>query len=73
MILEIIFTNGMTPFVKGIVEDSSNKKFLSDILFKETGKEWHIKFKDAKMIKQVSSSTNENPINNLGLDINVIE
>lgn len=63
----------MTSFVKGVVEDSNNKKFLSDILFKETGKQWHIKYKDAKATNQVSSNTNENPINSLGLDINVIE
>jgi len=72
LILEIEFPNGLTPFVKSILEDSSNKKDLTDILFKETGKEWHIKYKDRKSSKP-KSSNNSNPIDDLGININVIE
>ena len=76
MILEIIFPNGLTPFVKGLLEDSGNKKDLTDILIQETGKQWHIKLVDGKAgsnsLKE-SPKTNSNPINDLGIDINVIE
>jgi hypothetical protein len=74
LILEIEFPNGLTPFVQGILEDNSNKKDLEDILFKETGKQWHIKYKDGKAEKKSAVPKDDgNSINNLGLDINVIE
>ena len=73
MILEIVFPNGLTPFVKGLLEDSSNKKDLADILLKETGKQWHIKLVDGKVGASKPKTTNDNSINNLGIDINVIE
>ena len=79
LILEIIFPNGLTPFVKGILEDSSNKKDLDDILFKETGKQWHIKLIDGKNSNSTSSNekskskSSSNSINGLGIDINIIE
>ena len=74
LILEIIFPNGLTPFVKGILEESSNKKDLTDLLFQQTGKEWHIKLVDGKAgnAKKVSKP-NSNPQNDLGIDINIIE
>ena len=76
MILEIIFPNGLTPFVQSLLQDSANKKELSDILFKETGKEWHIKLVDGKKEKttsKINSNVNEGSINDLGIDINIIE
>ena len=74
LILEIIFPNGLTPFVKGIFEESSNKKDLTDLLFKQTGKEWHIKLVDGKESKTDSvSKTSSNQKNDLGIDINIIE
>ena len=75
MILEIIFPNGLTPFVKGILEDSSNKKDLTDILVQETGKQWHIKLVDGKSggMNPKPVAKNNSPISNLGIDINVIE
>jgi DNA polymerase-3 subunit gamma/tau len=74
LILEIEFPNGLTPFVKGILEDNSNKKDLEELLFKETGKQWHIKYKDGKSSKPSTAPKDSgNSINNLGLDINVIE
>ena len=77
MILEIVFPNGLTSFVKGILEDSTNKKDLNDILFKETGKQWHIKLVDGKNNSNNStkpiSKENLNPISDLGIDINIIE
>jgi len=76
MILEIIFPNGLTPFVKGLLEESSNKKDLTDILVKETGKQWHIKLVDGKQGNTSGkkiSKTKENPMNDLGIEIHVIE
>lgn len=77
MILEIIFPNGLTPFVKGLLEDSSNKKDLTDILIQETGKQWHIKLVDGKSgstpAPKETPTSSANPIDNLGIDINVIE
>lgn len=70
MILEIIFPNGLTSFVKSILEDSSNKKDLNEILFKETGKEWHIKLVDGKVSQSTSKPKQEN---NIGIDINIID
>ena len=74
LILEIIFPNGLTSFVKGILEESANRKDLIDILFKETGKEWHIKLVDGKQgtskeVPRADSSAKDN----LNIDINVIE
>ena len=71
MIIEVEFPNGLTPFVQKILDDSSNKKDLSQIVFQETGKEWQIKYKDLK-----SSSTpkvESKKDNDLGIDINIIE
>ena len=59
MILEIVFPNGLTPFVKGLLEDSSNKKDLADILLKETGKQWHIKLVDGKVGASKPKTTNK--------------
>ena len=70
MILEIIFPNGLTAFVKNILEDSSNKKELNEVLFNETGKEWHIKLVDGKAGNNVAKPKTENDI---GIDINVID
>ena len=70
LILEIVFPNGLTPFVKSILEDSANKKDLNDLLFSETGKEWHIKLVDGKTGNSDSKPKQEN---NIGIDINIID
>ena len=49
---------------------------MADILVKETGKQWHIKLVDGKAGNNTPASApkaNSNPINDLGIDINVIE
>ena len=74
LILEIIFPNGLTPFLKSILEDNLNRKDLNDILFSETGKEWHIKLVDGKPGKASSKiEENKSNINSLGIDINIID
>ncbi len=72
MIIEIIFPNGLTPFIKGIMEDNNNKKDLEQILLEDTGKEWHIKLKDGKLSDNQEKKSN-NQIDDLGIDINIIE
>ena len=56
--------------MKNILEDSSNKKELNEVLFNETGKEWHIKLVDGKAGNNVAKPKTENDI---GIDINVID
>ena len=74
MILEIVFPNGLTPFVKGILEDPINRKDLESVIFSETGKQWNIKLVDGKADNTAKANTkNNNPMNDLGIDINVIE
>ncbi len=74
MILEIVFPNGLTPFVKGILEDPINRKDLESVIFSETGKQWNIKLVDGKADNTAKANTkNNNLMNDLGIDINVIE
>ena len=71
MIIEVEFPNGLTPFVQKILDDSSNKKDLSQIVFQETGKEWQIKYKDLKSSSTTKVETKKD--SDLGIDINIIE
>ena len=75
MILEIVFPNGLTPFIQGILEDSSNKKDLMQLLFEETGKQWHIKYVDGKNSTATvdNSSKSNNSVNDLGINVNIID
>jgi DNA polymerase-3 subunit gamma/tau len=78
LILEVHFPNGLTAFVQKILEDSNNKKELENVLFKETGKQWHLKYIDDKKSQGNSSNVaakadTSSPINDLGIDINIIE
>ena len=72
LIIEIIFPNGLTPFVKSVLEDNSNKKDLLDVLYKETGKEWHVKYVDGSSTN-TETVKNKNSISDLGIDVNIIE
>ena len=42
-------------------------------VFKVTGKEIHLKYKDGKGINQTESTKPKSPIDSLGIDINIIE
>lgn len=70
MILDIEFPNGLTPFIKSILEDSTNKKDLEEIIFKQSGKQWHIRLKDGK---QSTESTKPKQNNDLGININILD
>ena len=72
MILEIEFPNGLTSFQEDVLNDNLNKKDLEKVIFDETGKEWHIKLKDGKK-EETSNKQSNNPIDNLGIDINIID
>ena len=72
MILEIEFPNGLTSFQEDVLNDNLNKKDLEKVIFEETGKQWHIKLKDGKK-EDASDKKSNNPIDNLGIDINIIE
>ena len=72
---EIEFPNGLTDFNKNILENVANNTELRKEIFKITGKEIHVKFKDGKSISKSSSGggTPKSPIRDLGIDINIIE
>ena len=72
MILEIVFPSGLTSFQEDVLNDNLNKKDLEKVIFEETGKEWHYRLKDGKKSDD-SEKKSSNPINDLGIDINVIE
>lgn len=71
MIIEIEFPNGLTPFVQKILDDSANKKDLEQILIEETGKDWHIKYKNSKLGTSKKVETKKD--DDLGIDINIID
>ena len=76
LIWEIEFPNGLTSFNERILEDVNNKNELTKEIFKATGKEIHFKYKDGKTSTKATSSgggTSKSPINDLGIDINIIE
>lgn len=68
---EIEFKNGLTSFNEKILQDPINQRDLKAEIFKTVGKEINVKFKDSKRKEKVE--TKENPIKDLGMDINIIE
>lgn len=71
MVWEIEFPNGLTSFNEKILQDSNNKNDLIKEIFKETGKEIHVKYKDGKTVAKQEKKDNQ--IGNLGIDINIID
>ena len=71
---EVEFPNGLTDFNKNILENAANSSELGKELYKITGKEIHLKFKDVKnMAKTTNNSNTKSPIKDLGIDVNIIE
>lgn len=72
---EVEFPNGLTDFNKNILENPANSSELSKEIYKITGKEIHLKFKDGKNMSKTTTSggTPKSPIRDLGIDINIIE
>ncbi len=71
MVWEIEFPNGLTSFNEKILQDSTNQKELVMQIFRATGKEVHLKYKDTKGKKEEKQV--KSPIGDLGIDINIIE
>lgn len=71
-IWEIEFKNGLTSFNEKILQDPINQRDLQNEIFKATGKEINIKYKDTKN-KQSTKVEKGSPIKDLGLDVNIIE
>ena len=72
LVWEVEFPNGLTSFNQKILEDVNNKNDLLKEIFKITGKEIHLKYKDLKNITKTETEKNHS-INDLGIDINIIE
>ena len=74
LIWEIEFPNGLTSFNQKILEDVNNQNEIKQEIFKATGKEIHIKFKDGKAAsKPTVAQETKSPIKDLGIDINIID
>ena len=66
------FPNGLTPFNKKVMSDPNNNKDLAKAIFSITGKEMNIKIKDTKLEKPKDDGK-DNPLDNLGIDVKIIE
>lgn len=74
MTIGIVFTNGLTPFVKSVMERPENMQELTRLVSIECGKEMRIKLLDNQdeILKQ-KAKEESNPIQDLDIPINVIE
>lgn len=76
MTVGIVFQNGLTPFVKSIMERPENMQELTKLVSIECGKEMRIKLLDNQdeILKQKAKEAAEkNPIQDLDVPINIIE
>ena len=73
LVLEIQFPSGMTSFNKQILDDTTNKNDLIQVIADVTGNQMHIKYdSNSNNIKQ-EKKQEKSPIEELGIDINIIE
>ena len=72
MIIEISFPRGLTAFNKQILEDVQNKTDLEKIVYEVSGEQMHIKYITDNNTT-TSQKTNNNPLEGLGIDINIID
>ena len=70
---DIEFYNGINDFTRKILEDSSNKKDLIMQIFKATGKEVKVTYKDVKGKRKGGTQNTKSNMDDLGIDINIIE
>ena len=71
MIIEVNFPRGLTAFNKQILDDSQNKADLEKAAFEVFGKQMHIKY-NLEPNGGVANKE-DNPLEGLGIDINIIE
>ena len=70
--IEIEFPNGLTAFNEKVINDPNNKNDLIKAIFAVTGNQMNIKIKDGK-VKAPEVKENKSPMNDLGIDINIID
>lgn len=76
MTIGIVFQNGLTPFVKSIMERPENMQELTRLVSIECGKEMRIKLLDNQdqLLKQkAEEAAMQNPMQDLDIPINIIE
>ncbi len=73
LVWEVEFPNGLTSFNERILEDVNNKNELVTEIFKITGKQIHLKYKDLTKEENKTESKKTSSINDLGIDINIID
>lgn len=73
LVWEVEFPNGLTSFNEKILEDVNNKNDLVTEIFKITGKQIHLKYKDLKKEGNKAENNSQSSINDLGININIID
>ncbi len=74
MTVGIVFENGLTPFIKSIMERPENMQELTKLISIECGKEMRVKLLDNEdAILQQKAKDEKNPIDDLDIPINVID
>lgn len=76
MTVGIIFQNGLTPFVKSVMERPENMQELIRLISVECGKEMRIKLLDSQdeiLRKKAKEKEEDNLIKDLEIPINIIE
>lgn len=73
LIWEVEFPNGLTSFNQKILEDTDNRNELMKEIFKITGKEIHLRYKDGKTNNKTEIKNSKSSIKDLGIDINIID
>ena len=72
MIIEVNFPRGLTAFNKQILDDAQNKIDLEKAAFEVFGKQMHIKY-NLESNGGTVQKKETNPLEGLGIDINIIE
>ena len=73
LVLEIQFPSGMTSFNKQILDDTTNKNDLIKVIADVTGNQMHIKYGSNSNSTKQEKKQEKSPIEELGIDINIIE
>ncbi len=72
--LEVIFPNGLTAFGKSLLERPENIREISNLVFKECGKEMRIKYiNESEYQPQEQKNDIEDMVKGLDIPINIIE
>ena len=72
MIIEVNFPKGLTAFNKQILDDAQNKADLEKAAFEVFGKQMHIKYNLESNVDNTQKKES-NPLEGLGININIIE